>query len=612
MPHILTIALDKQSFSAHGGRAPQAPATEPENVATLWVDWDNKKWNARTNIRGFATMFGNLSQGIITTNHGFFFGDADQMLAAPSGNDLIVLQQFGLDPQAKLSGIAAFGTNPNAKDTGWGGKANAYLYFTHFWRKLSGKDMTPRERVEEMSAIAMNKYGSQIGSDAVGQVKSLATAESLAAMGGVLLLFASATALGIAGLVAAMRALCGAADVATNWVMYKPYWDQFVDQVHSGANLDAGAQALASLLGGLLGYGASSVVGGKASEKASAHIQKVGNAFANAVRGHSPERWRQVAEQGVKDLKEHAVKSGDPYNTKIDPTKPLSPEERVKLSQQHPELLESVRKAAIRFGFPPDIAAGYAKLAFQNGWTIIARTSKKASIPHHALGAEQVTAKSLFVKYKIDPEHGVIVQDGMKNIEQDFYAKDSYAAHQLEAIYYAENPNAPKGSFKITDQLMHEFKAAHKFEFRKIKMGNKDREVLFHNGKMVIGDVDLMGIYVMKGHDLVPLPQWMLHNDAKFLQDFVNRSVGGVPMSQHGQQDVGRNSHGKPFRSPDADERYALFTPDLQLKEVKSTSQLENLYRTLHILWPYETYQACGGMINNWCVSTARRRKAAG
>ena len=118
-------------------------------------------------------MFG-ASDGTVATDHGFFFGDSDQVLVA-LGSDMMVLQAFGLNPQAKLHGCAAFGINPNAVDTGWGGKANEYLYFTYFWRKLSGKDMTPRERAEEMCAIAAEQVRQQDPArvDALDQVKGL-------------------------------------------------------------------------------------------------------------------------------------------------------------------------------------------------------------------------------------------------------------------------------------------------------------------------------------------------------------------------------------------------------------------------------------------------------
>ncbi len=608
MPHILTIELVRRNFADYGGRAPSAPANESENIATLWVDWDNYAWEARTNSQGFMRIFG-VSSGIITTSHGFFFGASDQVLAAPSGEDVLLLQAYGLNPQAKLRGLVAFGVNTKAVGSDWSGKANAFLYFTYFWRKLMGQDMTRRERAEEMSAIAFDKYGSRIASDAFDQVKGLASAESLAAMGGILLLFATTAALGWAGLVAAMRVFCGAVDVGTNWEMYKPYWDRFAQQVNTGTDLDYGAEALATLLGGLLGYGASNVVAAKISTKAAPHAQKLGNKFANAVRGHSTARWKATAEEGLNHLKDEAAKSGDPSKTKIDPGNDISPEERVKIANEHPELLNEIRRMAAKFGFPADIAAGYAMLAFKNKWTILCRTSKAASIQYHG-GLEDVVGKSLYIQYKIDAEFGVIIQDGTKHIETDFYSTHSYAAKQLAAIFYAEHPDAKPGSFKVDEQVMREFKAAHKFEFRKVKMGKREREVLFHNGAMVISDVDVMGMYVMRGKDMVPLPQWMLHNDAAFLQDYVNRNVGGVGMSKHGQQDVGRDQKGNPFRSPDHDESYAVFTPDLKLREIKkSTANLEILYRNLHIHWPYKTFVECGGAITSWCVATARRRK---
>jgi hypothetical protein len=623
MPHILAIEINKRQYADYNWIAPLPGASQPENVATLWVDWDNYKWEARTNVQGIGQVLNGVTKGIITTSHGYFFGASDQVLAAPDGSDLMVLQAYGLNVQAKLHGVVAFGVNKAAVGSVWSGKAKAFLYFTYFWRKLSGQDMTPRERAEEMSAIALNKYGDRIASDALNQVKGLAGPESLAAMAGILVLFATVAALGWAGMVAAMRVFCGTMDVATNWQMYKPYWDRFVQQVNTGNDLDYGAEALATLLGGMLGYGASNIVAAKISSKAAPRAQEWGNVFANKVRGQNAARWRATAEQGLKELKEGADKSGDPNHTKTDPGKNLSPEERVKLAEAHPELLDTIRRNAAKFGFPAEIAAGYAMLAFKNGWTIIARTSKAASIKYHS-GMEAICGKSLFVQYKIDPEHGVIIQDGTKNIERDFYSVDSYAAKQMKAIYFAESPNAPKDSFHVDEHLMAEFRAAHKFEFRKIKMGNKEREVLFHNGRMVISDLDLMGIYVKRGQDLVPLPQWMLHNDAAFLKDYINRNVGGMPMSEHGQQDVGRNQQGQPFRSPDADERYAVFTPDLQLTEVtksqpilkglgpgrEGTANLEVMYRKLHILWPYQTYVECGGAINAWCAAAARRRKS--
>ena len=610
MAHILAIELTRHDF-ASGSTAPQ-PGAEPENVATVWVDWDKYTWQVRTRKEEWMNLF-HVSQGIVTTTQGFLIGDSDQSLAAPSGSDLIQLQNYGMNPQAKLSGIALFGPNPHAKHTMMGGVANAFLYYTYFWRKLRGQDMTKRERVEEMFAIATDKYGQQIGGDVLAQVRGLATGESLFGMGSILLMFATATALGLSGFVAALRALCGVADLATNWVMYKPHWDRFAQQVNTGNDLDYGAQGLATLLGGLLGYGAATAVGGKLSEKMAPKAQHLGNKFANAVHNHSPTRWRLAAEHGVQELKQKAKESGDPNNTKIDPAKDITPEEHAHIGQHQAEYVARVREMAGKFGFPPHIAEGYALLAYRNGWTIFARTSKKASIPHHLLGADNVTGKSLFVEYKIDSTHCVILGEGGRNIETDFYSTHSYAAKQIEAIYYAENPNTPKGTFHVTEEVMRAFRSQHVFEFRDVKVGGAMLKVLFHNGKMVIGDVDLMGIYIRRGQDLVPLPQWMIHNDAAFLQDFINRNVGGVSTSFHGQQDVGRSPKtGKPFRAPDAGEDYAMFGPDLTLREVKGTTALERLYREMHILWPYATYMEVRSSFTHWAVAAVRQKVAPG
>jgi hypothetical protein len=594
MPHILAVQLSRNPCTT--SRASACPAIEPDNVATLRVDWDAKWWKVRTRQEEWLTVFG-TSQGQVTSPHGYFFGAADQTLAAPSGAELILLQQYSLGSMHdKMSGIALFEPIPGAV------KVPFYRYYTYFWRKMAGQDMTRSERTQEMFAIATEKYGQQIGSDVLAQLRGLATGESLFNMGAILLLFATAASLGLAYFVGALRVLCGAADLATNWMTYKPYWDRFAQQVSTGNDLDYGAEALATLLGGLLGYTASNVVGAKASEKVAPKIQHLGNKVANAVRNHSPQRWRAAAEQGVVELKKQAAESGG--DTKIDPAKDITPEERAAIKAREPELLAEVRQAAIKFGLPKNIAEGYAMLAYRNGWTIIARTSKKASIPHHLMGAENVTGKSLFIEYKIDATHGVIVEKSPMNIETDFYGTHSYAAKQIEAIYYAENPNAPRGSFEVTAEVMREFRAQHKFEFRE----TGGMKVLYHNGKMVIGDVDLMGIYVRRGPDLIPLPQWMIHNDAAFLKDFINRNVGGVETSFHGQQDVGRNSQGAPFRAPDAGEDYAMFGPDLTLREVKGTATLERLYRNMHILWPYTTYVGVRSSVTHWVVATTRRK----
>jgi hypothetical protein len=160
---------------------------------------------------------------------------------------------------------------------------------------------------------------------------------------------------------------------------------------------------------------------------------------------------------------------------------------------------------------------------------------------------------------------------------------------------------------------MRAFRSQHVFELRDVKVGGAMLKVLFHNGKMVIGDVDLMGIYIRRGQDLVPLPQWMIHNDAAFLQDFINRNVGGVSTSFHGQQDVGRSPKtGKPFRAPDAGEDYAMFGPDLTLREVKGTTALERLYREMHILWPYATYMEVRSSFTHWAVAAVRQKVAPG
>ena len=609
MAHVVAIELTRRNFDTSA--IADKPGAEPENVATVWVDWDEKTWHVRTRKDEFYNVF-HAWHGVVTSMQGMLAGDADQMLAQPSGADLIVLRNYGLNMQEKLSGRAMFGKTPNAKQVGFGGGvANEYLYYTFFWRKLRGQDMTKRERAEEMYAIATEKYGQQIGGDVLAQLRGLATAESLFSMGAILLIFATATAAGFTLFVAGLKAVCGIVDLATNWEMYKPHWDRFSSQVNTGNDLDYGAQALATLLGGLLGYGAANAVGGKMAEKAAPRVQNLGNKFANAVRHHSPEHWKQAAQRGVEELKQKAAESGDPKNTKIDPGKELTAEEKHAIAQKQPEMLARVREMAAKFGFPPHIAEGYAMLAYRNGWTIFARTSKKASIPHHLLGAENVIGKSLFVEYKIDSKYGVIMGDWPRNIETDFYSTHSYAAKQIEAIYYAENPSATKGSFKVTDEVMRSFRSQHVFEFREAKVGGTMLKVLFHNGKMVIGDVDVMGMYVKLGNDLVPLPQWMIHNDAAFLQEYINRNVGGVSTSFHGQQDVGRNSKtGQPFRAPDAGEDYAMLGPAMPLREVKGTATLEVLYRKLHILWPYATYVDVRSAVTNWVVATARQKTA--
>ena len=603
MAHVLAIELTQRNFS--GGRA-GTPGAEPDNVATVWVDWDQKKWKVRTRLEEWLAVF-HLSQGVINTWQGSVLGDSDQCLCAPSGAEQVVLQQYGLWAQAKLSGVAMWGANPNATSN-MGVVKDAYLYYTYFWRKMQGTEMSKRERTEEMFFIATDKYGQQIGSDALAQVRGLATPGSLCSMGAILLMFATLAGLGFAYLAAALRVLCGAADVATNWAMYQPYWDRFVQQVNTGTDLDYGAQALATLLGGLLGYSAANMVAAKASSKVAPKIQGLGNRFANAVRGHSPARWRAAAEQGVHELKEQAAKSDDPKKTKIDPGKELTAEDRHHIVEHQGELLTQVRKLAIKFGFPPHIAEGYAMLAFHNKWTIFARTSKASSIPHHLLGSDNVTGKSLFVEYKINAEHGVILEEWGRNIEKDFYTTNSYAAKQIEAIYYAENPGAERGSFQVTAEVMQKFREQHTFEFREVPMGGKPTKVLFHNGKMVISDIDLMGIYVQVGNQLIPLPQWMIHNDARFLQDYINRNVGGVDSSFHGQQDVGRSSKGKPFRSPDLTEDYAMFCPDLTLREIKGTMQLEKLYRKLNILWPYVTFLGVRDSVTHFVVASVRKK----
>jgi hypothetical protein len=378
MAHILAIELRRNGCTASA--APPCPAAEPDNVATLWVDWDKKWWHARTRQAEFVAIFG-VSQGMLTSPHGYLMGAPDQVLATPSGGELMVLQLYSMNAaRDKLAGIGLSVPIPGAV------QVPMYKYYTYFWRKLRGQDMTKRERTEEMFAIATDKYGSQIGGDALAQLRGLASAESLFSMGAILMIFATAAALGWAGFAAALKALCGAADVATNWAMYKPYWDRFAQQVNTGNDLDYGAQALATLLGALMGYTASNALAAKASSKLAPKAQVAANKFANAVRGHSPARWKAAAEAQVQELKKQAAESGDPNNTKIDPGKELTAEDRRVIAQQFPELIKQVREMGGKFGYAANIAEGYAKLAFQNGWTIFARTSKRSSIPHHLLG----------------------------------------------------------------------------------------------------------------------------------------------------------------------------------------------------------------------------------
>src|SRR5580704_18404703 len=134
-----------------------------------------------------------------------------------------------------------------------------------------------------MFAIATSEYSQQIAGDVVQQIRGLADAESLFKMGAVLLTFAVASAaVGLSWFVGALSVLCGAADLATNWEMYQPYWNRFTAQVATGNDLNYGAQALATLLGGLLGWGATNVVGAKMSKMAAPKMQHLGNKFADA------------------------------------------------------------------------------------------------------------------------------------------------------------------------------------------------------------------------------------------------------------------------------------------------------------------------------------------
>lgn len=350
MAHVLAIELSRNGCSSSA--APPCPATEPENVATLWVDWDKKWWQARTRQAEWVAIFG-ASQGKVTSPHGHFMGAPDQVLATPSGEQLILLQQYSLNSaRDKLAGIGLFAPIQGAV------QVPMYRYYTYFWRKLQGQDMAKSERTEEMFAIATEKYGSQIGGDALAQLRGLASAESLFSMDAILMVFATAAALGWAGFAAALKVLCGAADVATNWAMYKPYWDRFANQVNTGNDLDYGAQALATLLGALMGYTVSNALAAKASSKVAPKAQVAANKFASAVRGHSAARWKAAAEAQIQELQKQAAESGDPNNTKIDPGKELTAEDRRVIAQQFPELVKQVREMGGKFGLSGNIAEG--------------------------------------------------------------------------------------------------------------------------------------------------------------------------------------------------------------------------------------------------------------
>ena len=340
-------------------------------------------------------------------------------------------------------------------------------------------------------------------------------------MGGVMLIFATAAALGWGGFVIAMQVFCGVADLATNWQMYKPYWDRFALEVNTGKDLDYGAEALATLLGGiLLAMGRRTSSAGRWRREGRARRAETRQQIRQrGERGNNAARWKATAEQGLKELKDHAAHSDDPHKTKIDPGKNVTPEDRMNLAKQHPELLESIRQMASKFGFPPEIAAGYAMLAFKNGWTIVCAHVRKRPIdsasrhghgsasPEKACSSSTRSIASWASSFRTAPSTSRTI----------FIRETATRRSSFPRFITRKIPTRPRDRSRWTEQAMREeFKSANKFEFRKMKMGKREprgsvpQRQNGHRRRRHRRECTSM-----KGQDLVlPLPQWMLHNDA--------------------------------------------------------------------------------------------------
>ena len=51
-----------------------------------------------------------------------------------------------------------------------------------------------------------------------------------------------------------------------------------------------------------------------------------------------------------------------------------------------------------------------------------------------------------------------------------------------------------------------------------------------------------------------------------------------------------------------------MFCPDLTLREIKGTMQLEKLYRKLNILWPYVTFLGVRDSVTHFVVASVRKK----
>ena len=607
MGYIVAIKTSKSPLGVFGPDAPEQPDS---GVATLWIDDNN--WNVRSGGREFRSTFGclcgNVKCGLLDVDYLYLF---DQ-----NNLPFMGLRFFKVDNQAKLKGRVDCDINPKYQP-GWkewilGSSIQPYLSYSFYWRKIDPSEMTPRERLEEMWYIAVKEF---LIPEVGAQLSGLVGAENLGITGGIFAVFVVATATGLATLLALIKVILSVFDVATNYAILKPNYDMVVHQMYNATNsngLRNGAQALAAMLATFISNQAASHIIGKATNKVSEALpmgemheryvamhdsaQSKVHAAQNTIQARaarlrdgllrkSPDQLKAEANARLPEVNEELEAAANGTLAKKEPGVVIN-EKDFALAEKNGRVLKNIQKIADRFGITAEHAKRFAVLAEKNGWTLILRASKRASTGLHRFG-DQVIGKSLFIKWKIDPEWGCIRWEPGLDIAKDIYG--DYMLHQLEAINKSENPHGDPASWAVSPEQMNAAVKANHFEW--LQVGKS--KILTHNGKIVIGDVDAMGFYIkMKDGNMIPVPSWLVYNDSAHLQAYMDKALGGVKITSHGHQDVSGGMGGKPLRSPDFDEKYIVFEPGMKVCELNTTAEAQIYYERVRIFWPYADFTA--------------------
>ncbi|MEP7364740.1 MAG: hypothetical protein ABI972_15905 [Acidobacteriota bacterium] len=310
--YTVAVQLEKNPIDQNIIDHPYVPDQPEEGTASVWVDLWAGKWKVRTNLTGWVAMFG-PSQGGIEEAQDFTH------LLAPSGNRMVALRYFSIDNRKHMRGFMQSDVNPNPTGNFFVGVNNVFKSYSYYWRKINPDEMTTYEKIEEMLYIAVDRY---VVPELKAQLAGLVSAENLGVTGAIFTCFAVAGAMGFSLLIAAMKVLLGAVDVATNYEAYEAHWRLFYRHATrrtTEAGLEQGAEAIGLILGGLL----AGHIGGKATEAA---LNPIGGAvnrgfppdqFREKVLSVSPERWKSTGEKQLALEQQKASKAPELFESPL-------------------------------------------------------------------------------------------------------------------------------------------------------------------------------------------------------------------------------------------------------------------------------------------------------